>query len=482
PLAPIFMEKEERVLRILDLKTGQTSRLEVENPVDFAFSPNNQWLAVLVGKNKAHLLRWGEAMEAPARSTGPGTIVFSPDSRVFAGVLKTDYWSRAFVDPVPDVSSTFCGPVFVHPQSQLAFTPEGALVFLDYDRTLRAVLVPKGPALWEIPPHGAQHFALHPSGRILATGGPDLNVTLWDVSTRSVVRTLPGLAAGGPLASAAGRVALAAGAEVTVWDPPYERPWFRVAHRGLVTGLAFDARGERLAVLVSGVTAHAVLWDLTRGESLEFVMAAAEATAITLTPEGGMLAAADGHGRVLIWDVAAASLRYTLTMPVRAARVLAFSPDGQKLAAATWVLTQDEPGLVVWDLATGAVAWERRGYGGWVAFRPQGLFAGALGEDLALLDPETGTELRRPKRALRVFNLALDPTGRYLLIIPFEGSVEVWDLEEGRLLGRLPVLGFTHVAGATFGEGGLAFFTSHPHSLYGLGALVAFHLGHLLGR
>ncbi|MEN3009947.1 MAG: M56 family metallopeptidase, partial [Candidatus Bipolaricaulaceae bacterium] len=47
PLAPIFMEKEERVLRILDLKTGQTSRLEVENPVDFAFSPNNQWLAVL---------------------------------------------------------------------------------------------------------------------------------------------------------------------------------------------------------------------------------------------------------------------------------------------------------------------------------------------------------------------------------------------------------------------------------------------------
>ncbi|MEN3009379.1 MAG: hypothetical protein ABDI20_00070, partial [Candidatus Bipolaricaulaceae bacterium] len=136
-----------------------------------------------------------------------------------------------------------------------------------------------------------------------------------------------------------------------------------------------------------------------------------------------------------------------------------------------------------WDLATGAVAWERRGYGGWVAFRPQGLFAGALGEDLlVLLDPETGTELRRHKRALRVFNLALDPTGRYLLIIPFEGSVEVWDLEEGRLLGQLPVRGFPDVAGAAFGEGGLVFLTSHPFSFHGLGALVAFHLGHFFER
>lgn len=178
-----------------------------------------------------------------------------------------------------------------------------------------------------------------------------------------------------------------------------------------------------------------------------------------------------------LWDLERQALLVALPVQVWPLQAR-FSPDGRKLAA--WFLSEGKHALVVWDLTTGAKAWERPGHAGLAAFCPKGLWTGTRAGNRVLLDPETGAELRR--FGVAIWNLALDRTCRYLLVLPLEAPVEVWDLEEERLLGRLPVHGFTHVAGGVFGEGGLAFFIGHLLSDRSLGALVAFHLGHFLGR
>ncbi|MCS7217318.1 MAG: PQQ-binding-like beta-propeller repeat protein [Candidatus Bipolaricaulota bacterium] len=461
------LENYERGL----LATGDTA---------LEFSPEGKWLAVAQRKPHPEVALWDVATWTKVRAWpySAAGLAFSPDGQYLA--LAGEDGVTVLHLPTDTVQARLPVPT----KGPLAFSPEGFLLVWHPAGRVQA-WSPVGALLWDFSTPTGRTLAFHPTGQLLALANWDPTVTVWDVPAQKPRFVLPGFPAGGPLASAAGRVALAAGAEVTVWDEPYAGPGFRAAHRGSVTGLAFDAAGRRLAVGVSGFPAYVALWDLATGTMLEFPMAMAAVTAVALAADGSTLAAADEQKQIWVWDMATGGLRYTFAMPERAARSLAFSPDGRKLAAASWALSQDETTLVVWDLATGTKAWERGGYAGWVAFRPQGLFTlflGARGGGLALLDPQTGKELRRYSERGYLWGLALDHTGRYLLAFPIEAPVEVWDLEEERLLGRLPVYGFTHVAGGAFGEGGLVFFTGHPLSDRSLGALVAFHLGHLLER
>ena len=138
-----------------------------------------------------------------------------------------------------------------------------------------------------------------------------------------------------------------------------------------------------------------------------------------LSPDGSLVAsewAGDGlTGSVAVWDSAAGTLVRTMSgicpipwMDAEAAEgcqaypgtpfaadvaEVVFSPDGSRIVAKVFPAAQD-PGLVVWDVATGNIVWTANGFGPdlmGVAWRPDGA-ALAVGtfDAITLLDADTG--------------------------------------------------------------------------------------------
>jgi WD40 repeat protein len=230
----------------------------------------------------------------------------------------------------------------------------------------------------------------------------------------------------------------------------------RFADRGLpgfISGLAFSPDGSRLAAVTAGGLGQAgnrngqlILWDVRRSEKpfkLEQDMAG---FSVAVSPDGRWVATGLGSeeassGVVRIWDVSSGKPEFITTLkdPDRPGPVygVAFSPDGQRIAAAS-------PGQVrIWTVL--ANVWSPRGQplrvpSGLVfavAFRPDG-------EQLATAHWDNTVrlwDLKNPSHEqLRtlfghtgfVRCLAYSPDGRHLASGGEDNNIHLWDTETGR--------------------------------------------------
>jgi WD40 repeat protein len=114
-------------------------------------------------------------------------------------------------------------------------------------------------------------------------------------------------------------------------------------------------------------------------------------TAVAVTPDGKTLASTTGRNGVLLWDAATGRPLGKLDIPGAYVYVLAFSPDGKRLA----YVGNDRVGINgVLDVAGNKVLWQATG-GTFVAFLPDGtLLALSPQGQVALLDAATGKERR----------------------------------------------------------------------------------------
>jgi eukaryotic-like serine/threonine-protein kinase len=112
-------------------------------------------------------------------------------------------------------------------------------------------------------------------------------------------------------------------------------------HTNDVTSLEFSPDGKRLA---SADSAGAVkVWDARTGqETLNL-----KGHSVAFSPNGNLLAAGS-NGGIKVWDVATGHVTVTLKGDNAAMGSVVFSPDGKRLASATWNVT-----VKVWDAATG---------------------------------------------------------------------------------------------------------------------------------
>jgi WD40 repeat protein len=188
---------------------------------------------------------------------------------------------------------------------------------------------------------GIRSLAFSADGKLLASGGPDGLIKLWDVATAAERGTLRG-------------------------------------HKGGVNSLAFAPDGKTLAAAggeawpnLKGPIGHSELklWDVATGrERAALQHEQGVFHAVTFSPDGKTLAAGNAgpaHGRLIgdddelppppawntleLWDVAGPQPRVRAVLARNPEDVtgLAFSPDGATLAAAT------SEGVKLWDPATG---------------------------------------------------------------------------------------------------------------------------------
>jgi WD40 repeat protein len=227
-----------------------------------------------------------------------------------------------------------------------------------------------------------------------------------------------------------------------VWEVETGRERPPIANHGpQIRALTFSPDGTTLATGGSDRTIK--LWDVATGRERGVLRCTFLPTALAWRPDGRRLAAAGvgaarsestgptsvrviNSGPGIVWDVPSGRALFDLPAHDGPAVAVAFSPDGTRLATASW----DSTARVV-DAADGKLLHDLGGHTSYVvgvAFSPDGrrLASGSFDETIKLWDVATGQEVFDLDAKRSVSRVGFSPDGRQLVAVLAGGMVKLW--------------------------------------------------------
>ena len=347
--------------------------LEIDEHKDYvsklAFSPDGKTL--LTGSKDGTIQAWDTGTGSPRFTVGAGHIEGIRDlmfnlngdtlislNRPFnpAGNLQQQRWDLNTGD---QLSTRFLGI----DASSMILSPDGKML-AGHDSGNKCVL-------WDIntdppriinqfilkgyPPAGLNvKFAFSADGEMLATGGEDGLIHVWDLTVSKKVRhrfTVKGHKYDiRTLAFSPDRKMIASGGRegtLCLWRAADGASLFTsTAHKSLINAVAFSPDSK---ILASGGY-ELFLWDTATGTQLR--TAPRELTAmisnLVFSPDGNTLVSGNWDGILELWDVHTGGLLSTYTGHTWWVEVLKFSADGKTLVSASfWDGT-----ILLWDWET----------------------------------------------------------------------------------------------------------------------------------
>jgi tRNA A-37 threonylcarbamoyl transferase component Bud32 len=254
-------------------------------------------------------------------------------------------------------------------------------------------------------------IAIAPGEKLLAIGGVDGSVRLWDIAGRTKLEILR------------------------------SSMHQRAGHEGLVTSLAFSPDG---ALLAAGHVDGAIhVWDIDRREELQVRLGHERAAigAVAFSPDGQILASGGLDSTVKLWErsgLEEGEARRRLTRQPAGVTSLAWVHEGEQL------VTGHVNRLIrVHEASTGKLSATLRGHGSGISVLCVGpddnlLISGGQDQTLRLFDVERSNPvgvLKGHERA--VSSIAPFPEGRRAVSAAMENRLIVWDLAEERPLTTL---------------------------------------------
>ena len=286
------------------------------------------------------------------------------------------------------------------------------------------------PMLLQMPTEKMRRIAVSRDGKHLAASCWDQGFRVWDLATgRSIDLDVPAKEGAYDLGfSPDGKrlvtMSLADAAidedpdsTVRIWDLASRKATVTLEKfQGLIRVPDFSPDGKYLAIpsYLNGVVR--VVEAETGREAFTCKSRDGFLAHVTFSPDSKSLAACRQQGAI-IWDVATHEERATLHSPTHLGVVLAYSPDGKRLAMGTL------EGLIeLWDVGTGQILHTFKGHGGeirMVVFSPDSTFlvsAGADGTVRVWDNTERQDTLPVFEGAARLGHMDFSPDGQSLLV------------------------------------------------------------------
>jgi WD40 repeat protein/serine/threonine protein kinase len=323
----------------------------------------------------------------------------------------------------------------------VAFSPDGQrLASAGADRMVKVWEVATGKELLTLKGHKGMvfHLAFSPDGQRLASASDDRTVKLWETASGKELHTFKGhtKTVYGVAFSPDGQRLASASSDRTVrlWETAAARDFLTLGgHTSYVRAIAFSPDGQHLASGSGGKTVK--IWDVTSGEELRTL----EDTGggVAFSPDGLFLASSKA-GTVHLWELATGKKLFSLKGHTRRVVTLVFSPDGQRLASASYDGT-----VRVWETSTGKELLIFKGHPHEVfsvAFSPDGqrLATSGIGLEVKVWEAATGKELLTLKgHYWNVSDVAFSPDGQCLATAGWDQTVRLWDSVTGKELLNL---------------------------------------------
>ena len=242
--------------------------------------------------------------------------------------------------------------------------------------------------------------AINSRRQILASGGLDDTIKLWNLQTGNLVKTLPG-------------------------------------HLKAVNSVAISPNGQFLVSSSDDTTVK--VWNLQTGDLLHNLSGhSRDVNAVAISPNGQIVVSGSEDRTVRIWKLATGELLRVLAGTAGMVKAVAISPNGQWLASGGL-----DNQIKLWNLNNGELT--RTLYGHFnsvnsVTISPDGqtLASGSKDKTIRLWNLNNGELIRSLSGHSDMVNaIAITPDGKTLISASSDKTIKVWSVATGALLCTL---------------------------------------------